>query len=183
MKLHVAAMLGLAIVGAAGCQQGGNDMAGNQSGGLVTAPNGVVNDPKTNLTMNAQAAVNACVTPEQQAMPIESLTPEQRIQMVSCLNTQSANQLRGQLPVRIDQATTLVDLQAQGPVLNYRYRVDMDSSSLPPNAGAQIEQQTRNAACANRDARRLLELGGAYAYTWVDRGGQTIHSMQLTSCA
>jgi hypothetical protein len=183
MRSSLVAALGLTILGAAGCQQSGTDTAGSQNSGLVVSPNGVVTDKSTNLSMNGQAAANACLSPEQQAMPIESFSPEQRVQLVTCLNSQSVTQLRTQLPVRIDPVTTLVDIQSQGPVLSYRYQVDMDASQLPPNASGQIEQQTRSATCGRTEARQLLELGGSYAYTWVDRSGQTIHSMQLSSCA
>jgi len=189
---------GLAALGLAACDGGTNNSSASiaptgqtttpgqpTSPGqptVTTAPNGAVTESTTNLTTNPQAAVAACLTPEQQRMSTDSMTLEQRRQAVGCIFAQTANQIRTQLPVKIDAVTSMVDIQAQGHVLRYSYRVEVDASSLPPTASAQLDQQTRSGTCGNPQTRAALDLGGAYAFTWSDRAGQPIHSVQIDSC-
>lgn len=146
----------------------------NQQTGILTTNQGI--------QLNATTAIGSCVSPEDAQRPASAFTPEQRLQIVSCFNTQTANQLNPQLPRQIDQITRLDRITAEGPLLTYYYSVSSPAASLGANAAQRIEAGTRQTVCVQPGVRQSLEMGRIYAYRYVDSQGQLIHSFRLTSC-
>lgn len=138
---------------------------------------------KEGIQLNAQSATNTCVSPGDAQRPASSFSPEERLRIVTCFNTQTADQLNPQLPRQIDQITRLDRVGAEGPVLNYYYTVSLAAASLGPNAAQQIEAGTRRQSCSQPGVAQSLEMGRIYAYRYVDKDGQLIHSFRLTSCS
>ena len=137
---------------------------------------------KQGIQLNATTAIGSCVSPADAQRPASSFTPEQRLQIVSCFNTQTADQLNPQLPRQIDQITRLDRITAEGPLLSYFYTVSSPAAALGPNAAERIEAGTRQNVCTQPGVRQSLDMGRIYAYRYVDSQGQLIHSFRLTSC-
>jgi hypothetical protein len=152
-----------------------------RSNGPEMAQNGVIKGP-TGLQVNALSAAGDCLSPSDQQRSAEDFTPDQRRQIVGCVNAAMARQVNTQLPKQIDAVTRLDRLSTEGPLLTYHYTVLRPASQLPPNAGSQLDTQTRRMACAQPQMRQTLEMGGAYAYRWVDNQGALIHEMRIDAC-
>jgi hypothetical protein len=59
-----------------------------------------------------------------------------------------ANDLRSQLPLRVDDVTEIVGVDAEGDALVYDYRVDADLDTLPPGFADGLTAQTCGAVAA-----------------------------------
>lgn len=138
---------------------------------------------KQGIQLNAQSATDTCVSPADAQRPASSFSPEERLRIVTCFNTQTADQLNPQLPRQIDQITRLDRVGAEGPVITYYYTVSLAAASLGPNATQQLETATRRQSCSQPGVSQSLEMGRIYAYRYVDKDGQPIHSFRLTSCS
>jgi len=134
------------------------------------------------LQANTMSAAGSCLSPEDMQRPPSDFPPEQRRQIVGCINAQLAQQVNAQLPRQIDAVTRLDRLSTEGPQLTYHYTVLRPASDLPPNASQQLESSTRRQVCAQAAMRQTLQMGGAYAYRWVDNQGTLIHSLSITAC-
>jgi hypothetical protein len=146
----------------------------NRQSGMVTTSQG--------LQANALGAATECLSPSDMQRPLTDFTPEQLRQVVACANASLARQLNTQLPRQLDDTTRLDRLTTEGPTLTSHYTVLRSASSLPANAAQQLETRTRSAACAQAQVRQTIQMGGAYAYEWVDNQGTLIHRMTISSC-
>ena len=182
----------VAALALAGCNRGGP--ANNQAASGPPA-NGVAGLPTpgprptqgstattTSLPVDAQGVVNTCISQADQARPIAEFDANQRRQIVSCLNAEAARQLNPQLPVQVDPLTRLDRISTEGPLLTYHYTVSRRVAQLPAGVGPQLASSTRMTVCARPDMRQTLELGGAYAYRWVDPDGAVIQEVRIDSC-
>ena len=181
MKIWMVATAGTIALALAGCNRGSDN---NQAAGLPTPPS----RPSTNgtgpagLRVDPTQMANACLSPEDQRRPIADISPEQRRQIVACINAAAVQQINGQLPRQIDAATRLDRITAEGTLLTYFYTITRPPAELPPNLAQQLETLTRRSVCAQPQMRQTLELGGAYAYRWVDNSGTEIQSVRVDAC-
>ena len=146
----------------------------NAQTGVVTTPQG--------LQLNSLSAANDCLSPSDMRRQVSEFTLAQRQQVVTCMNAGLAAQINPQLPRQIDELTRLDRIDAVGTVLTYNYTVLRSVNQLPPNAVQQIEAGTRQLVCSQPPMREALQLGGSYAYRWVDNQGAPIHQMQIDAC-
>jgi hypothetical protein len=146
----------------------------NRQTGVLTSRQGI--------QLNTTSAIGGCLSPEDARRPPSAFPPEQRRQIVACFNSQTADQLNPQLPRQVDQITRLDRLSADGPVLTYYYTVSRSAASLGPTAGQQIEAGIRRMACSQAPIRQTIEMGGAYAYRYVDNQGASIHAFRIDAC-
>lgn len=181
----------VAVLALAGCNRGGP--ANNQAAAPAPA-NGAAGLPTPrprpgqdagatkNLPMDAQGVVNTCISQADQQRPIAEFDANQRRQIVSCLNAEAARQLNPQLPVQVDALTRLDRISTDGPLLTYHYSVSRRVSQLPAGLGPQLASNTRMTVCGRADMRQTLQLGGSYAYRWVDSDGAVIQEVRIDSC-
>lgn len=92
-------------------------------------------------------------------------------------------QVRSQLPIRVDEITTMTAISAAGTQVLYDMRLDIDIEATDL-AAASAEQQAYadRAACEERDTRRLIEAGAALTYRYTDRNGDQFQT-RIESCA
>ena len=137
---------------------------------------------KQGIQLNTTSAIGGCLSPEDAQRPPSAFPPEQRRQIVACFNAQTAEQLNPQLPRQVDEITRLDRLSADGPVLTYHYTVSRSAASLGSTAPQQIESGIRRMACSQAAMRQTMQMGGAYAYRYVDNQGALIHSFRIDAC-
>lgn len=172
MKTGMVLVAGAAVLALAACGQSNEPEIGK---------NGVIKGP-TGLQVNAQSAAGDCLSPADQARPAAEFSPEQRRQIVGCVNAAMARQVNAQLPQQIDPLTRLDRISTDGPLLTYHYSILRPASELPPQIGPQLETQTRRMVCAQPQMRQTLGLGGSYAYRWVDNQGTLVHQLRIDAC-
>lgn len=134
------------------------------------------------LQVNAVGAATACLSPGDISRPPSEFTPEQRRQIVGCINTAAARQVNAQLPKQIDEITRLDSLSTEGPLLTYHYTILRPAASLPAGSGERLANMTRTMVCGQPQMRQTLQLGGSYAYRWVDNAGVLIHEVTISAC-
>jgi hypothetical protein len=179
MKTGMWLTTGTALLALAACSRssetnGPLGVRTNEQTGVMTTPQG--------LQANGLASASECLSPSDMQRPATDFSPDQRRQVVACINASLARQLNPQLPRQIDPVTRLDRLSTEGPTLTYHYTVLRSASSLPANAGEQLETMTRRVACSQPQMRQTLQLGGAYGYRWVDNQGVVIHEMRIDAC-
>ncbi|HEX5183164.1 MAG TPA: hypothetical protein VFW19_08445 [Allosphingosinicella sp.] len=101
---------------------------------------------------------------------------------LACFTREAANGLNRQLPQRIDKATLLQRVSAEGTTLTYHYSVDLLSSELKPGALDAFKPNVIAKVCAATDMRRIISIGGSYRYIWLDRNGVTLGDLVVSSC-
>jgi hypothetical protein len=146
----------------------------NEQTGVITTPQG--------LQANGLGAASECLSPEDMRRPASDFTPDQRRQMIGCLNASLARQVNPQLPRLLDSITRLDRLTTEGPQLTYHYTILRAASSLPAGAAQQVETTMRRMACSQPQARQTIEMGGAYAYRYVDNQGVLFHQFRIDAC-
>jgi len=164
---------GVALLALVACSKG-DDTGTTTNNGVTTGAAG--------LQVNAIGAASACLSPSDVNRPPEDFTPEQRRTIVGCINTAAARQVNAQLPRQIDQITRLDRLSTEGPLLTYHYTIQRAASSLPAGAAQQLGTMTRTMVCNQAQMRQTLQLGGSYAYRWVDNQGVLIHEIRIDAC-
>ena len=132
------------------------------------------------LQTDTQASLNACISvapPEDADMDSVDWKP-----FIGCIFQQTAAQMDTQLPIKIDDTTTLVAVSATGPQFNYTYVADMLVGDLAPGSAASIERATRQTVCQSPDMVATMKRGGSYFYRWLDRSGAVIHTALVARC-
>ena len=173
MKSRIILTAGVALLALAACSKR-NDTTTTSSNGVTTGAAG--------LQVNAVGAATACLSPSDMNRPPSDFTVEQRRQIVGCINTAAARQVNAQLPKQIDEITRLDSLSTEGPLLTYHYTIQRAASSLPPGSGERLASMTRTMVCGQPQMRQTLQLGGSYAYRWVDNAGVLIHELRIDNC-
>lgn len=191
MKIWMVATAGILAVAVAGCNKGGaNNQAAangattnNAQTGLQTPPPRPDQTGQTGpagLRVDPTGAVNNCISPADQQRPIAQISPEQRRTVVACINAAAAQQVNAQLPRQIDAVTRLDRVRSEGTLLTYEYTITR--RDLPANLAQQIPGMTRTTVCGQPQMRQTLELGGSYAYRYVDADGQLIAEARVDAC-
>ena len=144
---------------------------------------GASSDNPLGLKLDENAAVGACLTPEEERAPIERMTPERRRQAIACIQSQAAEQLRPQLPQQVDPVTRLTDITVDGTMLTYHQIVDVEADTITPAMLQQIETRVRASVCGQADMRGTIEFGGGYSYRWNDKEGRLLHEVRIDRCA
>lgn len=165
---------GMALLALAACSKRDN-------GGTTTANNGVTTGA-AGLQVNAVGAATSCLSPSDMNRAPTDFTEEQRRTIVGCINTAAARQVNAQLPRQIDEITRLDRLSTEGPLLTYHYTILRPAASLPAGAAERLGTMTRTMVCGQPQMRQTLQLGGAYAYRWVDNAGALIHEIRIDAC-
>ena len=93
----------------------------------------------------------------------------------------AAEEIRKQLPMRIDEITTLQSVLSAGKALIYNYRMSLKKSDLDTNEF--IAKMTENLAhnvCQQKQMRNILNLGGNYKYVYMGADGLLIGDITIT---
>ena len=173
MKSGMILTAGVTLLALGACSKR-NDTATTDANGVTTGAAG--------LQVNAVGAATSCLSASDMQRPATDFTVEQRRQIVGCINTAAARQVNAQLPKQIDEITRLDSLSTEGPLLTYHYTILRPASSLPAGAAERLGTMTRTMVCGQAQMRQTLQLGGSYAYRWVDNQGALIHEIRIDAC-
>jgi hypothetical protein len=105
---------------------------------------------------------------------IQSIGEKERLDSeVVTMQAAVAEQVRKQLPQKVDDVTTLQDVTSIGPLLAYLYVIDMD---LNPDEAAQLLDERRTDVISNVcvQKRKAVDLGGKYQYIYMTRSGLSV---------
>ena len=85
----------------------------------------------------------------------------------------TASDIRKQLPIRVDEITSLSSVLAQGTTLTYSYRMDIP---IPNRAIFEASQRRTliGTECGLRGDRGLLKQGGKFGFIYIDVTGAIV---------
>ena len=113
---------------------------------------------------------------------IASASPADRIAFMSCVQGQVAQQLNVKVPYKVDEATTMTAITANGTIITYHQTADLAVKDLPSGAVQKLIDATRDSICSQSDMRTIIGLGGGYRYVWSDRNGAAIGETTIDKC-
>lgn len=131
-------------------------------------------------TEDMQAAVAGCVPRDGH---VGRPSPAERSAMLTCLARESARAISGQLPLRIDEITTLRSVAADGPELTYLNDVEVDAAGLSADQNEDLIETTRAYVCGQPLMRAAVSAGSSYRYIWFDRTGAEFNRLTIERCA
>ena len=79
-------------------------------------------------------------------------------------------ELRKNLPMKVDEITTWLAIQALGPAVLYTYSFDLPKQDIEAIAGDLKNVTTQN-ACNNKTWRMFLDAGAGQRHLYVDESG------------
>ena len=110
------------------------------------------------------------------------VTPQQQIK-IPRLDADIAS-MRMLLPIRIDDATQLVDVYRVGLRINLTFNVALGAKVLDDNRRKRYSAATIESVCGMEDMRELLNMGFALSYDHISESGVPIANtyMDKASC-
>jgi hypothetical protein len=88
--------------------------------------------------------------------------------------------MKRQLPMKVDEITTLVDVKYQPTNTIYWYVMDTTDYTVDPHA---LEQNIHVALCSNAEALRTIkEKGFTYEYHYVNKERAFLAAFTITKC-
>jgi hypothetical protein len=85
-------------------------------------------------------------------------------------------EIRKNLPMKVDEITTWLAIQAAGPAVLYTYRIDLPKQEVEALADNLKNVTTQN-ACKNKTWRMFLDAGARQRHLYVDQSG--LHAAQF----
>jgi len=93
----------------------------------------------------------------------------------------AALELRKQLPVKVDEKTTLLAVVAAGRTLKYSYRMSYRKAELPAKWVVRQKRMLTGNACAHPGMRKMMELGVTYSYLYTDTVGRFLADINISN--
>lgn len=128
------------------------------------------------------AAIAAACGGEVQHDQFVRLPKAQQVRKLSCFTREAAKRFNATLPSKVDEATTLDRVSADGVTLIYHYTVNVLRAQLRPGALEAFKPTVKSKVCAAADMRSIISVGGSYRYLWNDRAGQPIGELLVDRC-
>lgn len=109
---------------------------------------------------------------------MESNNEDRVIQILS----DNIDDIRAQLPMVVDEITTLEQVDLDGTQIIYKYKVDLsgfDTSQIS-TIGSNIKNENINEGCNKPDISDVLDAGVKYHYSYYDLDNNQISSFEIT---
>jgi len=91
-----------------------------------------------------------------------------------------AKQLQQQLPMRIDEVTTLYNVASADELLIYNYRMDIKKSEIDyTDFMSKMKTQLRTNVCGQKDMAYVIKNGGKYMYVYIGSDGISIGDFKI----
>ena len=113
---------------------------------------------------------------------MDTLTPNEQRTFVSCLQGQAVAAYKVNLPLRVDDVTTLTDVTADGLTVTYHMTARVAADTVSLSGLAAMRSSTRAVVCENEQLIAMIGIGGAYRYVWKDESGAVIGETTIDSC-
>jgi hypothetical protein len=95
----------------------------------------------------------------------------------------AVDELRAELPMRVDDLTTLTRIRAEGTRFVYEMTVSRDiPADQVENARQVLQRQNQANLCSNADTRPFLDAGGSMRHVYTDPNGDRFETL-VTACA
>jgi hypothetical protein len=88
-------------------------------------------------------------------------------------------QYKSQLPIRLDDRTTLIELSHRGHVFRLRHLLDAGNTRTAASIGEQNRKSTLSKVCADDDMRMTMKRGVIYEYQYLDRQSRLLGSFDI----
>jgi len=176
MRVSIGLMGAVVALALAGCKQERRD----PTSGLDQKSRDILE--KANIQIDTERLSQTCLRPGDANRPIAAFSDAERIELIACANREVVRVMTPRLPIQVDALTSLTSVVANGPMLTYNSRVDIDASQLAPAQIQQLHQATRTNVCGQAPMRQTISMGGAYAYVWTDRNGRSLPPLRIDSC-
>jgi hypothetical protein len=96
---------------------------------------------------------------------------------------QAVRQVNAEVPIVIDELTTMTAARGQGTRIQYRYEISTEfSSSQIAQFRQYASNQNQQTICARPETRRLIDLGGEIEYVYYGPGDRYLFSTAITGC-
>lgn len=128
------------------------------------------------------AAVAAACGGEVQREQFVRLPKAEQVRRLTCFTREAAVRFNRTLPNKVDAATTLERVSADGTMLTYHYTVDILRADLRPGALDTFKPTVKAKVCAAADMNMIVSVGGSYRYSWMDRAGEQIGDYLVDRC-
>lgn len=92
----------------------------------------------------------------------------------------AATELRSQLPIRVDDSTTLESVMSAGTTLVYQYRVDFSETDVDTTWHQNMKKMLARNVCNQSDMRYTLDNGARYQYIYFGNDGIMIADFVVT---
>ena len=99
---------------------------------------------------------------------------------LAAAQAQAAEQLRADLPKKIDDLTTLTDVSAEKAALIYRYEFDTNRMPWPKEKAAKgLSTFIAGRVCSSQDMKDTMAAGGVYVFRYVGADGESLYDMTI----
>ena len=98
---------------------------------------------------------------------------------VSDFQFAAAKELRKQLPMKVDEMTTLVTAASAGRTVIYSFRVEIEKERIPSDFIGNQEANLKNNLCAHPTMRKMMKKGASYSYLYTDFRGKFIADIKV----
>jgi hypothetical protein len=88
---------------------------------------------------------------------------------------------KSQLPLKVDDITTLVDVKYTHVKADAWFVVDLGDSD-PPTDLVELEQQAHHQLCNDYAALTLIQKGYSYTYHYASKEGRSLGDFTITTC-
>lgn len=96
---------------------------------------------------------------------------------------EGVRQINTQVPITIDELTTVTAARLQGRRIQYRYEISRDLSAAQISSFRQYAStQNQQSICQNSETRTLIDLGGEFEYVYYGPGDRYLFSTPITGC-
>ena len=90
----------------------------------------------------------------------------------------AVTEVRKQVPMKVNEMTTLEDVSSIGEVFQYHYRLEFSEKDIGVDEFRTAMTQTlRESVCSNEDMRMIMEDGGSYEYIYKGLDGVLIDTI------
>jgi hypothetical protein len=113
---------------------------------------------------------------------LAALPVAQRTARLACYTRESARRLSTRLPHQVDDVTVLERISVDGTELTYHNKVSVLRADVPAAAIQTFTTNVRTTVCNSEGMRNTIQVGGSYRYIWVDRNGEPLAQLLVTSC-
>jgi hypothetical protein len=101
---------------------------------------------------------------------------------LACFTREIVSQLNAQLPVKVDEVTTLERVAAENATVIYHLRTSLPRTAWTAAALVEVKASVRTNLCGDSRTRNMIDIGGAYRVYWSDREGEPIADLFISSC-
>jgi hypothetical protein len=92
----------------------------------------------------------------------------------------AAAEFRKQLPVKVDEYTTLQNVFSAGATLIYHYILSANSSDIEKQSfTSEMTGKLNGNVCGNNEMSKVIKAGGSYVYQYVSQDGVSVAEIKF----